>query len=85
MAAGREIHLRSLEPLGLYAANSLFLQGYLNARGAADIRTLSMIKDAGFTIASEIPLDKLLSRSPVDGASEGLKDISELRPFKGRE
>ena len=84
MAAGREIHLRSLEPLGLLAANSLFLQGYLNARGAADVRTLQMIKDAGFSIVSDIPLDQLLSGSPTGAASEGLKNLDELRPYQGR-
>ena len=45
MAAGREIHLRSLQPLGLYPANSLFLQGYLNARGSSDEATLGMIRE----------------------------------------
>ncbi|MBF0331048.1 MAG: biotin synthase BioB [Candidatus Omnitrophica bacterium] len=85
MAAGREIHLGSLEPLGLFAANSLFLQGYLNTRGAADVRTLTMIKDAGFTISSEIPMDKLLSRSSGPMLPEGLKSLDELRPFKVRE
>ena len=33
MAAGREIHLRSLQGLGLYPANSLFMDGYLNTKG----------------------------------------------------
>lgn len=83
MAAGREMHLKTLEPLGLYAANSLFLQGYLNAKGGADVRTLSMIRDMGFSIRSEIPLETLLSASdnntlPVDQ----IKTINELRPFK---
>ncbi|MBF0386422.1 MAG: biotin synthase BioB [Candidatus Omnitrophica bacterium] len=79
MAAGRELHLRSLEALGLYAANSLFLQGYLNARGTADTRTLQMIKDAGFTILSEVPLDQLLSGQPAV-EKQALKTLNELRP-----
>ena len=85
MAAGREMHLRELEPLGLRVANSLFLQGYLNARGSSNARTLQMIKDAGFTIKSEIPLETLLAMEhhlhPGDGG--GLKGLEELRPFRG--
>ena len=60
VAAGRELHLRSMEVMALYPANSLFLQGYLNAKGSSNARTLRMIKDAGFSIKSEIDLDELL-------------------------
>ncbi|MGN7614120.1 biotin synthase BioB, partial [Magnetococcales bacterium HHB-1] len=49
-AGGREIHLRSLEPLALYPANSLFSEGYLNTAGKTTSRTLNMIKDAGFEV-----------------------------------
>lgn len=59
-AAGREYHLRSLEPLCLYPANSLFLDGYLNGRGAQRQRTYRMIRDLGFTIVSDHDLDDLL-------------------------
>lgn len=84
VAAGRELHLRSLEPLGLYAANSLFLQGYLNAKGAADNRTLRMISDMGFTLTSDIPLEALLSRGNEDDGCtvDQLKGLKELRPFQ---
>ena len=88
VAAGREIHLRSMEVLALYPANSLFLQGYLNARGSSNRRTLQMIKDAGFTIKSDIPLEILLheesSSEPASQDPEGiiLKDLSELRPYR---
>ena len=60
VAAGRELHLRSLEVMALYPANSLFLQGYLNAKGGSDARTLRMIKDAGFSIKSETGPDGLI-------------------------
>ncbi|MBF0485211.1 MAG: biotin synthase BioB [Candidatus Omnitrophica bacterium] len=83
MAAGRELHLRHLEPLGLYAANSLFLQGYLNAKGSSNRRTLQMIKDLGFSILSEIKLDDLLDKEEDRKAAGGvLKGLKELRPFK---
>ena len=48
IAAGREHHLRSLQPLGLYPANSLFMEGYLLTQGQAAGETLQMILDAGF-------------------------------------
>src|SRR5688572_7633845 len=33
IAGGREVHLRSLQPLGLYAANSIFIGDYLTTQG----------------------------------------------------
>ena len=82
MAAGREIHLRSLEPLGLFAANSLFLQGYLNAQGSSNAKTLQMIRDMGFSIKSDVPLEKLLEQADDKCSGDGLKGVKELRPFK---
>ena len=58
VAAGRELHLRSMEVMALYPANSLFLQGYLNAKGSTNAQTLRMIKDAGFSIKSELDLNE---------------------------
>ncbi len=48
IAAGREGHLRSLQALSLYPANSLFASGYLNVKGSEISQTISMIYDAGF-------------------------------------
>jgi len=77
VAAGREMHLRSMEVMALYPANSLFLQGYLNAKGSSNASTLRMIKDAGFSIKSEVELDELIhSNSP----KTELKTLKELRP-----
>jgi len=50
VAAGREGHLRSLEALALYPANSLFVEGYLTTRGDPVNQTYRMIRDAGFEI-----------------------------------
>jgi biotin synthase len=77
VAAGRELHLRSLEVMALYPANSLFLQGYLNAKGASNARTLRMIKDAGFSIKSEIDLNELIGS---DNPKTEIKTLRELRP-----
>jgi len=49
-AAGREGHLRTLSPLLLWPANSLFVEGYLTTRGDAVRETYAMIQDAGFEI-----------------------------------
>lgn len=88
MAAGREFHLRSLEVLGLYAANSLFLDGYLNAKGEERKRTLQMIKDAGFTIKSDHTLEELLAKEDENQDATGIldgkntiKNLHDLRPF----
>ena len=88
VAAGRELHLRSMEVLALYAANSLFLDGYLNTKGANRAKTLQMIKDAGFTVESEHSLEELLANeqpavvqsSYVDKTL--IKGLSELRPHR---
>jgi biotin synthase len=49
-AGGREGHLRSLQALALYPANSLFVEGYLTTRGDAVEETYRMIREAGFEI-----------------------------------
>ncbi len=50
VAAGREGHLRALEPLCLWPANSLFVEGYLTTRGDEVATTYRMIRDAGFEV-----------------------------------
>jgi biotin synthase len=81
ISAGREFHLRSLQPLGLYVANSLFLDGYLNSKGHEARQTLQMIRDAGFDIVSDVDLDDLLA-SPPDPS--GPEQLVQLNPMKNR-
>ena len=50
MAGGREMHLRSLQPLALHVVNSLFLGDYLTSEGQAAKADMDMIADAGFTV-----------------------------------
>ncbi|WP_454561934.1 biotin synthase BioB [Mycobacterium haemophilum] len=50
LAGGREIHLRSLQPLALHIANSIFLGDYLTSEGQPGADDRQMITDAGFTI-----------------------------------
>jgi biotin synthase len=50
VAGGREGHLRGFEPLCLWPANSLFVEGYLTTRGDGIADTYRMIRDAGFEV-----------------------------------
>lgn len=50
IAGGREVHLRSQQPLGLYAANSIFVGDYLTTAGQATQKDFEMIRDAGFEL-----------------------------------
>jgi biotin synthase len=50
IAGGRELHLGSLQPLGLYAANSIFVGDYLTTKGQAPAADYKMIEDLGFIV-----------------------------------
>jgi biotin synthase len=50
IAGGRELHLRSLQPLGLYPANSMFVGDYLTTKGQLPEADYAMIRDLGFEI-----------------------------------
>jgi biotin synthase len=55
IAGGRELHLRSLQPLGLFVANSIFIGDYLTSEGQAPNLDIEMIRDLGFEIVGEAP------------------------------
>ncbi|MED4970134.1 biotin synthase BioB [Parageobacillus toebii] len=50
IAGGREVNLRSLQPLGLYAANSIFVGDYLTTAGQEKSEDYRMLEDLGFEI-----------------------------------
>ena len=50
VAGGRELNLRSLQPLSLYPANSIFVNGYLTTSGQNASDAHRMIEDLGFEI-----------------------------------
>ncbi len=86
-AAGREYHLRSMEVMSLYPANSLFLDGYLNTRGKSRQDTLQMIIDAGFTIKSDKSAEELLLHEEEEtladsSSAPGLKSDKDLHPAR---
>jgi biotin synthase len=53
IAGGREMHLGSLQPLGLFAANSIFVGDYLTTKGQAPEEDYRMIADLGFEAVLE--------------------------------
>jgi biotin synthase len=57
ISGGREVNLRSLQPLGLYAANSIFIGDYLTTSGQEMTEDHKMLEDMGFEIdQNEIPV-----------------------------
>ncbi|EMY32421.1 biotin synthase [Arthrobacter crystallopoietes BAB-32] len=74
MAGGREMHLRSLQPLALQVANSLFLGDYLTSEGQAAKADLDMIADNGFVVlgaeAAGTPVEDKYDGGPAASASE---------------
>nr|WP_226659401.1 biotin synthase BioB [Pseudalkalibacillus hwajinpoensis] len=52
VSGGREVNLRSLQVMGLYAANSIFVGDYLTTDGADATADHQMIEDLGFEIES---------------------------------
>jgi len=50
IAGGRELHLGSLQALGLYAANSIFVGDYLTTKGQAPESDYRMIAELGFEV-----------------------------------
>ncbi len=55
VAGGREVTLRHLQPLALWPANSIFVNGYLTTDGAGFEHDRRMIEDAGFRVAELVP------------------------------
>jgi biotin synthase len=50
ISGGREVNLGSLQPLGLYAANSIFVGDYLTTSGQETTADHQMLKDLGFEV-----------------------------------
>jgi biotin synthase len=50
ISGGREVNLRSLQALGLYAANSVFVGDYLTTEGQDSTDDHKMIEDLGFEV-----------------------------------
>ncbi len=68
IAGGREVHLRTLQPMGLYPANSIFIGDYLTTAGQEARQDLAMIRDAGFVL--EAPDGSALEGDPLEGVPQ---------------
>jgi biotin synthase len=53
IAGGRELHLGSMQPLGLYPANSIFVGDYLTTKGQPPAADYKMIEELGFEVAPQ--------------------------------
>jgi biotin synthase len=53
VAGGRELHLGSLQPLALYAANSIFVGDYLTTKGQLPESDYQMIRELGFEVTRD--------------------------------
>ncbi|WP_232217798.1 MULTISPECIES: biotin synthase BioB [Virgibacillus] len=59
ISGGREVNLRSLQPFGLFAANSIFIGDYLTTDGQEGTKDHQMLIDLGFEVdyeTSEMPI-----------------------------
>jgi biotin synthase len=65
IAGGREHHLRSLQPMGLLVANSIFIGDYLTAKGQRPDDDIQMIRDLGFEILGAGDEYRLPERAPA--------------------
>ena len=70
LAGGREIHLRTLQPLALHMVNSIFLGDYLTSEGQPGAADLAMIADAGFTVEGA-DTDALLAAAGLGAGAAG--------------
>lgn len=68
IAGGREMHLGSLQAMGLFAANSLFIGDYLTTKGQAPEADYRMIEELGFEVTHG---EEVAYRAPTLAASAG--------------
>jgi biotin synthase len=80
IAGGREHHLRSLQPLGLLVANSIFIGDYLTAKGQGPEQDIAMIRDLGFELLGQAHGED----QPSNGARVLLKSQEERLGPRGR-
>jgi len=84
LAGGREIHLRTLQPLALHVVNSIFLGDYLTSEGQAGRADLDMIADAGFevegTATTTLPEHRRRSKPPASNDEPERERTGDARP-----
>ncbi|MFB6606389.1 biotin synthase BioB [Streptomyces noursei] len=84
LAGGREVHLRSLQPLALHLVNSIFLGDYLTSEGQAGKDDLAMIADAGFEVegadTTTLPAHRRPTEDAVDAEPEATAEAAVPAP-----
>jgi biotin synthase len=71
LGGGREVHLRTLQPLALHVANSIFLGDYLVSEGQEADADVEMIEDAGLVVDGAEPAPRAERRDLVASRSRG--------------
>ncbi|TXL88232.1 biotin synthase BioB [Streptomyces sp. IB2014 016-6] len=89
LAGGREVHLRTMQPLALHLVNSIFLGDYLTSEGQEGKADLDMIADAGFEVegtdTTTLPghrgggCESPCGGTPADGAEPAGADAASAR------
>jgi len=83
ISGGREVHLRSLQAMGLYVANSIFIGDYLTTKGQPAEADLAMIQDLGFDIdvgAGLVPAPTFVPARPFAPARHPVELRAGTRP-----
>lgn len=71
IAGGREINLRWLQAMGLYAANSMFVSDYLTTKGQDPKEDFKMVADLGFEVVTGDHVSSDEVCSTMGGESQG--------------
>ncbi|MFE4372585.1 biotin synthase BioB [Streptomyces sp. NPDC056835] len=83
LAGGREVHLRTMQPLALHLVNSIFLGDYLTSEGQEGRSDLEMIADAGFEVegadTTTLPEHRRGECGPCGGDETGQSAPSDPR------
>ena len=74
IAGGREINLRSLQAMGLYVANSLFVSDYLTTKGQPPELDFQMVEDLGFEIITGDHESHKLWKERREGETSGVAE-----------
>ncbi|MCH2213403.1 MAG: biotin synthase BioB [Fuerstiella sp.] len=80
VAGGRERNLRSMQAMGLYAANSMFVSDYLTTAGQTAEDDFRMIQDLGFEItAGDYESAQLMERLGKTAGDRNTDEIHDPR------
>ena len=79
LAAGREHYLGPLQSMALMAANSLFMNGYLNIKGSDIHETIALIETAGYSVDADVNLSNVKNAAKTHHALAAFNDTLTLK------